>query len=140
MAAALRSGTERVRGRWEAFADGITVLTNAMTAFQPYAVVRCGAPLPWDTTLVSDPVVIMEVVHSHFARGYDTMGKMAGYFDLPSVQHYLIVDGSRRSVTHFRRRIDDFEGRFHSTGPLRLDPPGLDLAVENLLGPLEDSG
>ncbi len=106
------------------------------TAFQPYGLVRCGQPLSRDAFLVPDPIVIVEIVLLGVARGYDTMGKLAGYFALPSLQHYLIIDGDDRTVTHCRRRTHDIETLFHDSGILSLTPPGLDLAVEDLLGPV----
>jgi Uma2 family endonuclease len=55
-----------------------------------------------------------------------------GYFQLPSVAHYLIIDPNARTVTHYTR---DSTPRVLDGGPLHLDPPGIDLTVENLLGP-----
>ena len=135
---ALTVAVERLSGFCEAFPDGTTVAVDPFTVFQPYALVRCGQPLPCDTVLVPDPVVVVEIVLFGVARGYDTIGKLAGYFALPSLQHYLIVDGDDRTVTHCRRRTDDIETLFHDAGRLRLSPPGLDLTVEDLLGPREE--
>ena len=139
VADALMAAVKRLPGSCEAFADGTTVAVDPFSAFQPYAVVRCGQPLSRDAILLPDPVVIVEIVLFGSARGYDTMGKLAGYFALPSLQHYLIVDGDDRTVTHCRRRTDDIETRFYDAGDLRLDPPGLALAVEDLLGPPNDA-
>ena len=137
ISAALMAAVERLPGLCEAFPDGTTVAVDPFTAFQPYALVRCGQPLSRDTILVPDPVIIVEIVLFGVARGYDTMGKLAGYFAMPSLQHYLIVDGDDRSVTHCRRRAHDIETLFHDSGSLRLSPPGLDLTVEDLIGPID---
>ncbi len=137
VATALMAAVERLQGLCEAFADGTTVAVDPFTAFQPYALVRCGQPLSREAILVPDPVVIVEIVLFGVARGYDTMGKLAGYFALPSLQHYLIVDGDDRTVTHCRRRTHDIETLFHNSGTLNLTPPGLELAVQDLLGPAD---
>jgi hypothetical protein len=43
-----------------------------------------------------------------------------------------VLDPEARSVTHYARdRVPDVL----TTGPLRLDPPGLDVTGEDLLGP-----
>ena len=138
VSAALVAAVAHVSGLCEAFADGTTVAVDPFTAFQPYALVRCGQPLSRDSVLVTDPVVIVEIVLLGVARGYDTMGKLAGYFALPSLEHYLIVDGDDRTVTHCQRRADHIEILFHGSGSLRLSPPGLDLEVEDLLGPKDE--
>ena len=135
VAAALMAAVERLPGPCEALPDGAMVAVDRLTAFQPYGLVRCGQPQSGTTILVPDPVVVVEVVLSGVARGYDTMGKLAGYFDLQSLQHYLIIDGDDRTVTHCRRRTHDIETLFYDSGRLRLSPPGLDLTVEDLLGP-----
>ena len=61
----------------------------------------------------------------------DTSAKLIGYFKLSSVAHYLIVDPDSRTVTHYTR---GHAPNLLSEGPLRLDPPGIDLTVEALLG------
>jgi Uma2 family endonuclease len=48
-----------------------------------------------------------------------------------SVAHYLIVDPDARTVTHHQR--EGTANVLHE-GPVRLDPPGLNLTVEDLLG------
>jgi Uma2 family endonuclease len=63
---------------------------------------------------------------------HDTSAKLIGYFKLPSVAHYLVLDPENRSVTHYTRAGTP---NLLTSGALRLDPPGLDLTVENLLGP-----
>jgi hypothetical protein len=57
---------------------------------------------------------------------------MISYFKLTSVAHYLVLDPDARTVTHHFR---DGVPNLLSGGALRLDPPGLSLTVEDLLGP-----
>jgi Uma2 family endonuclease len=96
----------------------------------------CGQPLPADAIEVTDPIVVVEVV-SPSSRGIDRGVKLASYFSLPSVRHYLIVDTDKRVVIHHRR---DEEGRIGvrilREGPLTLDPPGLSVEVQDIfVGP-----
>jgi Uma2 family endonuclease len=61
--------------------------------------------------------------------------KLAGYFRLPSVAHYLIVDPTQRSVIHHARGAGDtILTRVISDGVITLDPPGLELAMSDIYG------
>jgi hypothetical protein len=56
--------------------------------------------------------------------------KLSGYFRVPSVLHYLILDPDESMLIHHARRDDGVvETATMSGGQLRLDPPGLDLEV-----------
>jgi Uma2 family endonuclease len=116
----------------EAHPDGATVRIDDRTVYEPDALVRCGPPLPGDAIEVTDPIIVVEVV-SPSSRGVDSGAKLASYFSLPSVRHYLIVDTDKRVVIHHRR---DEEGRIGvricRDGPLTLDPPGLTIEVRDI--------
>jgi Uma2 family endonuclease len=120
----------------EALPDGVSVRVNDRTVYEPDALVRCGPPSPGDAVEVSDPVLVVEVV-SPSSRGIDAGAKLAGYFSLPSLRHYLIVDTENRVVLHHRR---DEEGRIGvrilHDGPLTLDPPGLTIDVRDIFAGL----
>ena len=81
---------------------------------------------------VSDPVIVVEVV-SPSSRGIDTGAKLAAYFSLPSVRHYLILDTDKRVVIHHHRDGKGEIGvRILADGQLSLDPPGLTIDVRDL--------
>ena len=89
---------------------------------------------PDDTIVVGDPVVV-EVL-SPSTAAIDHGPKLSGYFSLPSVEHYLILDPERRVVIHHKRgRGEALETRVLSTGAAKLDPPGFEVAVEGLFPP-----
>jgi Uma2 family endonuclease len=114
----------------EALPDGATVRINDRTVYEPDALVRCGPPLPGDAVEVNDPLVVVEIV-SPSSRGIDKGAKLASYFTLPSVRHYLIVDTDKRIVIHHHLLEDGrIESRFLHEGPLTLDPPGLIIEVQ----------
>lgn len=114
----------------EALPDGPTVRIDDHTAYEPDALVYRGeAPAP-DSLLIANPVIVVEVLSPTTAHS-DTSAKLIGYFKLPSVAHYLIIDPDARTVTHYARNSTP---NLMSSGPLRLDPPGLDLTAESLLG------
>jgi len=52
--------------------------------------VQCGAPIDLDATTVPTPIILVEVL-SPSTSGVDAGGKLFGYFQLPSVEHYLSV-------------------------------------------------
>ena len=115
----------------EAFADGITVEIGDDTDYEPDAVVTCGGRLADDAVAAPNPIVIVEVL-SPSTRSVDTGMKLADYFRVPSLQHYLIVRADRRAVIHHSRRGDGgIETRFIAEGRIVLDPPGIDVAVED---------
>ena len=59
--------------------------------------------------------------------------KLAGYFRLPSVAHYLIVDPTQPNVIHHSRGTGDtIVTRIVTEGVIRLDPPGLELALNDV--------
>ena len=94
--------------------------------------VYCGPRLPPEAIEIPNPLIVVEVL-SEGTAGRDHGVKLAGYFSLPSLAHYLILDPERRTLIHHRRGQGDvIETRILTTGPLRLDPPGLEVAVEDL--------
>ena len=117
----------------EAFADGASVRIDATTAYEPDALVYCGSTLPPEAFEVPDPVVVVEVV-SPTSGSRDHNEKLVGYFLVPSIRHYLIVHPDRRILVHHARDGDAIRTRILGSGAIRLEPPGLDLAVEDLFG------
>lgn len=109
--------------------DGATVRVSQHVAHEPDALVYCGPKLPDDSIEVPEPVIVVEVA-SPSTRRIDASLKLTGYFSLPSVQHYLIVDPDGPPVIHHRRQGD---GTILTTivqdGLLTLAPPGIEVAV-----------
>jgi Uma2 family endonuclease len=116
----------------QALPDGVTVRINDRTVYEPDTLVRCGPPLPGDAIEATDPIIVVEVV-SPSSRGIHGGVKLASYFSLPSVRHYLIVDTDSRVVIHHRRGD---EGRIEvqtlHDGLLTLEPPGLAIDVRDI--------
>lgn len=115
----------------QAFGDGMTVEIGDDYDYEPDAVVNCGDRLPADVVAVPNPVVVVEVL-SPSSRSTDTGAKLADYFRLPSVQHYLILQPGFRQVIHHRRSGDGIETRVLVDGSIRLDPPGFGVAIADL--------
>lgn len=85
-----------------ALGDGMCVRVDERTVFEPDALVYCGDELPDDTTVITNPVVVVEIL-SPGTKTVDTTKKLEGYFKLDSVRHYLIVDPKSKSIVHHHR-------------------------------------
>src|SRR5580693_9112966 len=127
---ALRQAVAAANLPCEVMTDGVAVRIDEHTAYEPDALVRCGSELPGEMMIVPDPMIVVEVLSPTTAHS-DTSAKLIGYFKVPSVVHYLVVDPDDRTVTHYTR---DGTAALLNNGSLRLDPPGIDLTVEDLFG------
>lgn len=127
---ALRQAIAEARIPCEALPDGPGVRIDDHTVYEPDALVFCGGAPPPTSMLIPNPVILVEVL-SPTTSHHDTSAKLIGYFKLPSVAHYLVIDPDARTVTHHYR---DGVPNILSSGALRLDPPGLAVTVEDLLG------
>jgi Uma2 family endonuclease len=114
----------------EVMTDGMTVRIDDHTAYEPDALVYCGDKIAAGTMVVPNPVIVVEVLSPSTAH-HDTSAKLIGYFKVPSVHHYLVIDPETRVVTHHARGLTPAP---LSAGEIRLDPPGLTLQVADLLG------
>jgi Uma2 family endonuclease len=111
------------------------VEVDAQTDYEPDALVNCGPPLPLDAVAATNPVVVVEVL-SPSTQSIDAGDKLADYFRLPSVRHYLLVRTRRREVVHHERLGDRIETRIVNTGTIALDPPGLVVAMDDFYADL----
>jgi Uma2 family endonuclease len=108
--------------------DAVAVRCDASSVFVPDILVRCGCPLAADTLEITDPMIVVEVLSAATASR-DKGVKLAGYFSLPSLQHYLLISGDERRIVHHRRMTDnEFTTRIVGTDPVPLRPPGIILA------------
>jgi Uma2 family endonuclease len=113
----------------EVFTDGMTVEVGD-SDYEPDAVVRCGGKLPDDAIAVPDPLIIVEVL-SPSTASIDRALKLTDYFKLPSLRHYLIVWPDTRRIVHHRRAAEgSVETIDVMAGEIRLDPPGVSIAIE----------
>ena len=84
--------------------------------------------------LVENPVIIVEVLSPSTGRR-DQGRKLADYFRLPSVAHYLIIDPDETLVIHHQRRADDeILTRILREATIALDPPGIEVEVAEIYG------
>lgn len=114
--------------------DGMTVRIDDMTAYEPDALVYCGAKLDPSAIEVPNPVIVVEVL-SPSSRRADATIKLAGYFRLPSVAHVLIVDPDQPLIVHHARAGGDaILTHVVRGGTIDLDPPGIMLQLADIYG------
>ena len=108
-----------------AMPDGAAVRISDLSCYEPDALVYCGPQAPGSALEIPNPVIVVEVLSPSTAR-FDTVRKLAGYFDVPSVLHYLIVDPDEPPIVHYHRQSDGtILTRLVPGGEIVLDPPGL---------------
>jgi Uma2 family endonuclease len=136
---ALMEAVERAGIPFYVAPDGPTVRISKRKGFVPDALVAAlPEPAP-DSLTITNPAIVVEVLSPSSAK-IDATTKLAGYFEVPSIQHYLVVDAEGRTITHHKRASGDvLETRIVGDGTLRLDPPGIELDVARVF-PTSTSG
>lgn len=129
---ALEAAVKRAGAPCEVFTDGMTVVINEHTAREPDASVQCGIKQDLDSMVLPSPTIVVEVASPSNPK-MDTNTKLAEYFTVPSIQHYLIVLPNSPAVIHHQRGGD---GAIRTTiiksGEIPLDPPGITLPIAGL--------
>jgi Uma2 family endonuclease len=132
---ALWGAVESARVPCRVYTGGLGVRVGAGNVFEPDATVACGPPPHDHAVEITDPVIVVEVL-SPSTAAVDHGLKLRGYFSLRSVEHYLILDPELRVVIHHKRGQNEIiETRILSEGMVRLDPPGIEAPVAEMLPP-----
>ena len=115
----------------EALADGMTIEVDEDTDYEPDAIVNCGPRVHSDAVIATNPVIVVEVL-SPSTQSIDSGDKLADYFKVPSIQHYLVVRTRRREIIHYRRDGENILSKPINIGSIRLDPPGITLDIQEI--------
>jgi Uma2 family endonuclease len=115
----------------EALPDGITIEIDEETDYEPDAVVNCGPPSSADAIAAPNPVIVVEVL-SPSAQSIDNAHKLADYFRVASIQHYLIFRARRPEVIHHRRSGAEIVTQVINLGSIALDPPGIAIELSDI--------
>jgi Uma2 family endonuclease len=115
----------------EALGDGVTIEINDDTDYEPDAVVNCGPLAPGDAVAATNPVIVVEVL-SPSTESVDLADKLADYFKVATIQHYLIVRARRREIIHHKRSGSEISSRVINIGGIVLDPPGITIDVAEI--------
>jgi Uma2 family endonuclease len=134
----LVAAIEHARVSYFAAPNGMTARISEDEAFEPDALV---APLPKPAGIdleIPKPVLVVEVLSPSSVKR-DLSDKLAGYFQVPSTAHYLVIDPEEREVIWYRRAAG---GALEppvpiGEGVLTLDPPGIELDVADISRPTE---
>jgi Uma2 family endonuclease len=130
---ALRDAIRRAGLPCKAYGDGMTVVIDNEHAREPDAAVQCGVAFKPNNTILEAPLIVVEVISPSSERD-DSGDKVVEYFSVPSIQHYLIVDPVGKVVTHHARtESGDAARRVVVSGEIELKPPGMKVAVAELL-------
>lgn len=117
----------------EVLIDGDAVSINPTSAYEPDALLYLGPPVAGQQMAAPEPVIVVEVLSPTTAH-LDGGVKLAGYFSLPSLQHYLVIDPASLTITHHARNSDGVVvATSYTSGALNLDPPGLTLDLDAML-------
>jgi Uma2 family endonuclease len=98
---ALRWSARRAGCDCDVFGSGLGVQIDRRTVYAPDGAIVCGPKLPDDAILLVNVAVVVEVL-SPTTAAIDHGRKLSGYFSLPSVPHYLILDPERRVAIHHK--------------------------------------
>ena len=129
---ALRSGIRSAGVPCHVVGDGVAVQVSDAKWYQPDALVYCGPAASSDSIKIENPTIIVEVL-SPSTGHIDEGAKLVGYFSLPSVQHYLIIDPDGPPLVHHRRQSDgSILAHIIGAGHLRFDPPAIEIEVASL--------
>lgn len=131
--AALREAIKRAGVPCFTAIDGASVHFANDKLVEPDVLVYCGEKVPRDSIVVPNPLIVVEVLSPSTSQ-MDLSAKLQGYFTVPSVQHYLVIDPDRPLLIHHKRGTGDaIETRIVNAASLHLDPPGMDVELAEIL-------
>ena len=113
-----------------AYVDGLAVVVSEGTTHIPDVVVDCASERGGEDLIAIGPVIVVEVLSRSTSRK-DTDLELMNYFGVPSIFHYVIVNGFSRRIIHHRRDGEVMRTQILAEGVLTLDPPGIVLAIDD---------
>lgn len=129
---ALDDAVRRAATPCQALPDRVTVEIGEDTDYEPDAMVNCGERLDPEALAAPNPVIVAEVV-SPTTASVDTGRKLADYFSVPSVRHYLILRADKPQIIHHERREDGtIITRIITEGEVRFEPPGIAIQMGDI--------
>ena len=127
----MRNAARSAGARCTVLGDGATVIVDETTVYEPDVTVQCGVEIDLDSVTADHPTIVVEVL-SPSTGGVDTGKKLSDYFQINSIQHYLILDPEKCRVIHHSRDGDRIATMVLTEGTLALDPPGISVPVAGL--------
>ncbi len=131
---ALRLAIKKAGLPCEVLIDALAVRISENKTFIPDVAVRCGPALDGGQREIPDPLIVVEIL-SPPAKNFDFSGKLQGYFQVPSVEHYIVIDPDKPLAIHFTRANQStLTAALASAGALKLEPPGIALDLSAIFG------
>ena len=119
------------------FTDGIGIQTAPETIREPDASFQLGKDVDLDAMTIKAPLIIVEVV-SPSSANTDENEKLAEYFSVPSVMHYLVVWPKQMNCYHHKRiGQDKVLTTIVREGTIEFEPPGLSVALKDIFGEVD---
>ncbi|HEY0422262.1 MAG TPA: Uma2 family endonuclease, partial [Rhodopila sp.] len=116
--------------RYQAYTSKLKIPISGSVRY-PDPFVAC-SPLPRGTLVVTDPVVVFEVL-SPSTASTDIGAKNEECRDTPSIQRYVMLARDRQSVTVFARAGDDWVGHIVSGDAVLAMPEiGFEIPIAKL--------
>jgi Uma2 family endonuclease len=114
------------------FGPSVAVAHDSDECRIPDVVVTCATAIDDTSYLVPEPLIVVEVA-SPSTRLADVNDKVEFYSRIASIRHYLVIEQDRRRMVAFERAPGGgLEPRIVRAGSIALDPPGIELALEDL--------
>lgn len=115
------------------FTDGMAVVIDGYHSREPDVAVQCGVPFDPDALTLGAPLIVVEVVSPSSGKT-DAYDKLADYFSVPNIRHYLVVYPEKAMVIHHQKEeTGTIVTRILREGDIALDPPGMTMAVAAVL-------
>ena len=134
---ALAAAVDKKGADCEVFQDGMAIKISANTAREPDVSVQCGKELVDTSMLLDKPLIVVEVV-SPSSVSRDENQKLAEYFSVPSIMHYLIVWPHKAICYHHKRIADDkILTTIVRAGKVAFDPPGISISFKDIFGEVD---
>ena len=130
----LTAAIEKTGSDCEAFLDGVSIKISNNTAREPDVSVQCGKPANASAMVLERPLIVVEVV-SPSSSSTDANQKLAEYFSVTSIMHYLIV-WPKQNYCYHHQRIDDNKvlTTIVRSGMIEFDPPGISISYDSIFG------
>ncbi len=131
---ALRAAIKKDGLPCDVLIDALAVRVSENKTFIPDVALRCGPALDGLLREIPDPLIVVEIL-SPSTKNFDFSGKLQGYFQVASVEHYIVIDPEKPLAIHFTRANQStLSAALASSGALKLDPPGIALDLGAIFG------
>ncbi len=129
---AFRAALRRAGLRGGVYPEGLAVVVDAQTVLWPDLTIGHGGAIGAHGAAPEAPVIVAEAQGEGRSPLSDETRARA-FLGAPGVAHHLLLDADRARVTVTTRGADGaITARTAAQGALRLDPPGVALAVADL--------